>query len=93
MAVSAAPCVERKKLMEESTDTVGSSPMLQHIAVQDEAAAVADQDSAAYVMKSLDFDGDTIIDTKYVLKGGTQTVTVKDGEWLELFAAVATPAE
>ena len=32
MAVSAAPCVERKKLMEESTDTVGSSPMLQHIA-------------------------------------------------------------
>ena len=63
------------------------------ITVQDEAAAVADQDSAAYVMKSLDFDGDTIIDTKYVLKGGTQTVTVKDGEWLELFAAVATPAE
>ena len=63
------------------------------ITVQDEAAAVADQDSAAYVMNSLDFDGDTIIDTKYVLKGGTQTVTVKDGEWLELFAAVATPAE
>ena len=44
-------------------------------------------------MNSLDVDGDTIIDTKYVLKGGTQTVTVKDGEWLELFAAVATPAE
>ena len=63
------------------------------ITVQDEAAAVADQDSAAYVMNSLNFDGDTIIDTKYVLKGGTQTVTVKDGEWLELFAAVATPAE
>ena len=63
------------------------------ITVQDEAADVADQDSAAYVMNSLNFDGDTIIDTKYVLKGGTQTVTVKDGEWLELFAAVATPAE
>lgn len=62
------------------------------IAVQNEAAAVADQDSAAFVMKDLAFDDDSITDTKYVLKGGSQTVTVKDGEWLELFAATATPA-
>lgn len=63
------------------------------VTAQDEAAAVADQDSAAFVMKSIDFDDDPITDTKYVLKGGSQTVTVKDGEWLELFAATATPAE
>lgn len=63
------------------------------VTAQDEAAAVADQDSAAFVMKNLDFDDDSITDTKYVLKGGSQTVTVKDGEWLELFAATATPAE
>ena len=63
------------------------------VTAQDEAAAVTDQESAAFVMKSIDFDDDPVTDTKYVLKGGTQTVTVKDGEWLELFAATATPAE
>lgn len=63
------------------------------VTAQDEAAAVSDQDSAAYVMKSINFDDDPVVDTKYVLKGGTQTVTVKDGQWLELFAATATPAE
>lgn len=63
------------------------------ITAQDEAAAATTQDSAAYVMKSIDFDDDPVTDTKYVLKGGSQTVTVKDGEWLELFAATATPAE
>lgn len=63
------------------------------VTVQDEAAAASDQDSAAYVMKDLEFDDDSVTDTKYVLKGGSQTVTVKDGEWLELFAATATPAE
>lgn len=61
------------------------------VTVHDEAAAVADEDSAAFVMKDLNFDDDSITDTKYVLKGGSQTVTVEDGEWLELFAATATP--
>ena len=44
-------------------------------------------------MKDLDFDDDSITDTKYVIAGGSQTVTVQDGDYLELFAAVATPAE
>lgn len=61
------------------------------VTVQDEAASVADEDSAAYVMKDIDFDDDSITDTKYVLKGGTQTITVRNGDWLELFAATATP--
>ena len=63
------------------------------VTTQDEAAAVADNESAAYIMKNLAFDDDSAIDTKYVVKGGSQTVTVRDGEWLELYAATATPAE
>lgn len=63
------------------------------VTTQDEAAAVADSESAAFVMKDLAFDDDSITDTKYVVKGGSQTITVQDGEWLELYAATATPAE
>ena len=29
-----------------------------------------DEDSAAFVMKNLDFDDDSIVDTKYVIPGG-----------------------
>ena len=50
------------------------------------------QDHAAYVMRDLDFDDDSITQTKYVAPGSAQTVTVSDGEWLELYAAQATPA-
>lgn len=50
-----------------------------------------DEDSAAYVMKDLDFDEDSIVDTQYVIPGGKQVVTVTDGQYLELFAATATP--
>lgn len=50
-----------------------------------------DEDSAAYVMKDLDFDEDSIVDTKYVIPGSQQTVTVSNGQYLELFAATATP--
>lgn len=57
------------------------------------ASAAASNDSAAYVMKDLDFDDDSITETKYVLAGGSQTITVKDGDYLELYAATATPAE
>lgn len=63
------------------------------VTVQDEAAAAASSESAAFVMKDLDFDDDSITDTKYVAKGGTQTITVKDGDWLELYAATAAPTE
>lgn len=58
-----------------------------------DAAAAASYDSAAYVMKDLDFDDDSITESKYVLAGGSQTVTVKSGDFLELYAATATPAE
>lgn len=40
-----------------------------------------DEDSAAFVMKNLDFDDDSIVDTKYVIPGGEQTVTVSNGQY------------
>ena len=46
---------------------------------------------AAYVMDDLDFDDDSVVDTQYIIPGGKQTVTVVDGQYLELFAATATP--
>ena len=51
----------------------------------------ASQDYAAYVMQDLDFDDDSITDSVYLLRGSTQTITVNDGDWLELFGTVATP--
>lgn len=63
------------------------------ITIDEAASAEAENDSAAYVMKDLDFDDDSITETKYVLAGGSQTVTVGDGDFLELYAATATPAE
>ena len=63
------------------------------ITLQKDAADNASYESAAYVMKDLEFDDDSITDTEYVVAGGTQTVTVKDGDYLELFAVVATPVD
>ena len=63
------------------------------ITVSPDAPHNASQDYAAYVMKDLDFDDDSITDSKPLLRGSTQTVTVEDGEWLELFGTIATPAE
>ena len=63
------------------------------ITVSPDAPHNASQDYAAYVMKDLDFDDGSITDSKPLLRGGTQTITVEDGEWLELFGTIATPAE
>lgn len=63
------------------------------IAVSPDAPRNASQDYAAYVMKDLDFDDDSITDSKPLLRGSTQTITVENGEWLELFGTTATPTE
>lgn len=63
------------------------------ITVSPDAPHNPSQDYAAYVMKDLDFDDDSITDSKPLLRGSTQTVTVEDGEWLELFGTIATPTE
>lgn len=48
-------------------------------------------ESAAFVMKDLEFNDDSVVDTQYVIAGGKQVVTVTDGQYLELYAAAATP--
>ena len=63
------------------------------ITISPDAPHNASQDYAAYVMKDLDFDDDSITDSKPLLRGSTQTVTVEDGDWLELFGTTATPTE
>lgn len=55
------------------------------------SADVATADSGAFVMEDLDFDEDSIKESVYVIPGGKQVITVKDGQYLELFAATATP--
>lgn len=59
----------------------------------DTEATTTDNVNAAYVMKDLEFDDNSVTDTKPVIPGSSQSVTVKDGEWLELYAVIATPAE
>ena len=61
------------------------------VTVSDDAPREATQDYAAYVMQDLEFDDDSILDTKYLIKGSKQTVTVEDGQLLELFGCTATP--
>lgn len=56
------------------------------------SAEVTTKECGAYVMKDLDFDDDSITESVYVIAGGTQTITVSDGQYLELFATTATPA-
>ncbi|MDE8703306.1 hypothetical protein PZH32_10090 [Adlercreutzia equolifaciens] len=55
------------------------------------SADVASADSGAFVMSDLDFDEDSLMESVYVIPGGKQVITVKDGQYLELFAATATP--
>ena len=62
------------------------------VTVSPNAPHDASQDYAAYVMQDLDFDDDSITDSVYLLRGSTQTITVNDGDWLELFGTVATPS-
>lgn len=63
------------------------------ITVDEDTVDNAQNECAAFVMKDLEFEDDSVTETKYVARGGSQTVTVKDGEWLELYAAAATPAK
>ena len=62
------------------------------VTVQQDASEGTAYESAAYIMKDLEFDDDSFVDTKYVAAGGTQTIVVEEGQYLELFAAVAEPA-
>lgn len=61
------------------------------ITTYEPSAAVTTNECGAFVMKDLDFDEDSIVNSVYVIPGGKQVVTVTDGQYLELFATTATP--
>lgn len=61
------------------------------ITTYEPSATVTTNECGAFVMKDLDFDEDSIVNSVYVIPGGKQVVTVTDGQYLELFATTATP--
>lgn len=63
------------------------------ITVSDDAPRDATQEYAAYIMQDLKFDDDSILDTKYLIKGSKQTIDVEEGQLLELFGCTATPTD
>ena len=63
------------------------------VVAQSDAPATKSQEAAAYVMKDLDFDDDSILETKYVIAGGSQTITVSQGQYVELYAATMAPVD
>ncbi len=62
-----------------------------NLALAEDAAENTDNTTAAYVMSDLKFGSDSITEEVDVIAGSKQTVTVKDGDYLELFAVEATP--
>ncbi len=61
------------------------------VSVASDAPSSPSQEYAAYIMKDLEFNDDSILETKYLLKGQSQTITVEDGQLVELFGCTATP--
>lgn len=59
-----------------------------------DAARETDSEAGAYIMEDAYFDTDEpfVSESVYVIKGGRQTITVENGQYLELFASIATPA-
>lgn len=63
------------------------------VSVSNDAPASSTQEYAAYVMQDLEFNDDSILETKYLLKGQSQSITVEEGQLLELFGCTATPTD
>lgn len=63
------------------------------ITCDSELARLSDSEAGAYVMDDVFFAADEpfVSESVYVIKGGRQIISVDDGEYLELFAAIATP--
>lgn len=53
----------------------------------------ADGDCGAYVMDDLFFDRDSIVEQSLVIAGSKKTITVEEGQYLELIGAQASPKE
>ena len=47
-------------------------------------------DAAAFIMKDLKWNESSILETYYVITGGSHTITVEEGQFLELYGAEAS---
>lgn len=56
------------------------------------AAANATMEAAAYIMKDLEWDDDSITNEYYAVKGTHHTVTVTEGQWIEAYAVKLVPS-
>ncbi|WP_303202652.1 hypothetical protein [Raoultibacter timonensis] len=63
------------------------------VTYEQDAALNASAEAAAYIMKDLEWDDDSITDEYYAAKGGSHTITVEDGQWVEAYAVTLTPVE
>jgi len=63
------------------------------VAYQESAADEASGEPGAFIMKDMDWNDDSMLEAYYVMRGGSHTITVQDGQFLELYAAEMTPAD
>lgn len=60
---------------------------------EDASAVNASMEAAAFLMKDLEWDDDSITDRYYAAKGGSHTITVADGQWVEAYGVTLTPVD
>ena len=58
-----------------------------------EAADNASNEAAVYIMQDLAWNDDSITNTYYVRPGGSHTITLEEGMWVEAYAAILTPVD
>lgn len=62
------------------------------VSYQTGAPTEASQESGVYIMKDLEWDEDSILEDHYLIEGGSHTITVTDGQYVELFLATMVSA-
>ena len=60
-----------------------------HVELDPDLAGSISLEAGAYVMSERTFPDGTFADERYVTVGSNQTVTVRNGDWLELYGATA----
>ncbi|MCL2888973.1 MAG: hypothetical protein FWE65_00955 [Eggerthellaceae bacterium] len=62
------------------------------ITYQSDAVDDAIGEAGAFIMKNMAWNDDSILEAYFVMKGGSHTITVKEGQYLELYQAQMVPA-
>ncbi|MGI6104862.1 MAG: hypothetical protein ACOYD7_01560 [Raoultibacter sp.] len=63
------------------------------VTIQSDTPSDASQESGVYIMKDLLWDNDSLLENYYLIAGGSHTITVTDGQYVELFGATMTPVQ